>query len=133
MLRVDEVACRLACSTRTVRRWLADGSLRSVKVNGLRLIHESAFKQLVGNSDLPWLDENVSQVAAGEVISAPALNPSLNLPLKTNPKTETLKQADLFESTPVSEISTANIRLKSRDLKCKQISSLNDFGKAPGK
>lgn len=97
MMRVEEVARRLACSTRTVRRLIANESLKSIKVNGLRLIPESAFEQLVGNSDPAWLDENVVQVVAVEAISAPTLNPSLSPRLKTNPQSETLKQADLFE------------------------------------
>lgn len=113
MLRVDEVARRLACSTRTVRRWLADGSLKSVKLHGLRLIPESAFEQLVGNSDPAWLDESVPEVVSAEAISAPTVNPSLNRSPNTNPQSETLKQADLFESAPVSEVSTAHVLPKS--------------------
>lgn len=121
MMRVEEVARRLACSTRTVRRLIANESLKSIKVNGLRLIPESAFEQLVGNSDPAWLDENVVQVVAVEAISAPTLNPSLNPPLKTNPQNETLKQADLFESAPVSEVSTANVRSKFRKKSIKSV------------
>lgn len=113
MMRVDEVACRLACSTRTVRRWLADGSLKSIKVKGLRLIRESVLEELIGNSDSAWLDENAPMVEAVAAISVPALNPSLNRPSKTSPKTKTMMQADLFQSAPVSEIFTANVRSKS--------------------
>lgn len=108
MLRVDEVACRLACSTRTVRRWIADGSLKSVKLHGLRLIPESVFEQLVGNSDPDWLDESVPAAVSVESISAPTVNPSPIRSPKTNPQTETMKQADLFESASVSQASTMN-------------------------
>jgi len=112
MLRVDEVAFRLACSTRTVRRWIADGSLKSVKLHGLRLIPESVFEQLVGNSDPDWLDESVPEVVSKESISAPTVNPSSFRSPKTNPQTKTMKQADLFESAPVSQASNVNVQLK---------------------
>jgi excisionase family DNA binding protein len=112
MLRVHEVACRLACSTRTVRRWIADGTLKSVKLHGLRLIPESVFEQLVGNSDPDWLDESVPVVVSVESISAPTVNPSSFRPPKTNPQTETMRQADLFETAPVSQASSVNAQSK---------------------
>jgi excisionase family DNA binding protein len=85
MLRVDEVACRLACSTRTVRRWIADGSLKSVKVHGLRLVPEPVLEEMVCILEPTWLDEHAPQAAAEETISAPALNPSPIRSPKTNP------------------------------------------------
>ncbi len=112
MLRVDEVACRLACSTRTVRRWIADGSLKSVKLHGLRLIPESASEQLVGNSDSDWLDESVPEVVSEESISASTVKPSPIRSPKAIPHTETMKQADLFEPAPVSHGSTVNVQSK---------------------
>ncbi len=112
MLRVDEVAYRLACSTRTVRRWIADGTLKSVKLHGLRLIPESAFEQLVGNSDPVWLDESVPVVVSVESISAHTVNPSSIRSTKTNPHTETMKQADLFETAPESQVFTVNAQSK---------------------
>ena len=48
MLRVAEVAELLSCSERTVRRWIADGTLQSVKVGGTRLISEAELDRLLG-------------------------------------------------------------------------------------
>lgn len=112
MLRVDEVAFRLACSTRTVRRWLADGSLDSIKFNGLRLIPEFALEQLFGSSDPAWLDEKGPKAVAEGAKSTPSLVSSLNRPSNPNSKAEKLKQADLFESAAVLEVFTSDLRSK---------------------
>jgi excisionase family DNA binding protein len=39
-LRAAEIAEQLDVSLRTVRRWIADGTLPSVKIGGVRLVAE---------------------------------------------------------------------------------------------
>jgi excisionase family DNA binding protein len=54
-LRPRLVAELLGVTERTVRRWIADGTLPSVKVGGARLIARDALEQQLGASlDLPW-------------------------------------------------------------------------------
>ena len=67
MLRVTEVAERLSCSERTVRRRIADGTLPSTKIEGLRLIPEEALDQLIGGGDSAWLDHPIDGSDAAEV------------------------------------------------------------------
>jgi excisionase family DNA binding protein len=40
-LRAREIAERVGLSVRTVRRWIADGTLCSVKIGGARLVAEA--------------------------------------------------------------------------------------------
>ncbi len=67
MLRVAEVAERLACSERTIRRRIADKTLPSVKIKGIRRIPEKALDQLIGDGDPTWLDEPIDGSDAAEV------------------------------------------------------------------
>jgi excisionase family DNA binding protein len=46
-LRVSEVASLLACSERTMRRWIAAGVIASVKIGGARRIPESEISRLL--------------------------------------------------------------------------------------
>ncbi len=39
-LRAGQIAAALGVSLRTVRRWIADGTLPSVKIGGVRLVAE---------------------------------------------------------------------------------------------
>jgi len=53
-LRADDVAALLGLSTRTVRRWLAGGTLPSVKIGGARLVLEDDLLMHLGrNCDFP--------------------------------------------------------------------------------
>jgi len=53
-LRPRSVAELLGVSERTVRRWIADETLRSTKVGGARLIARATHEQQFGTSlDLP--------------------------------------------------------------------------------
>ena len=53
-LRARSVAELLDVTERTVRRWIADGTLPSVKVGGARLIARATLEQRLGTSlDLP--------------------------------------------------------------------------------
>jgi excisionase family DNA binding protein len=70
MLRVAEVTDRLSCSERTVRRWIADGTLPSTKIKGLRLVPEAALDRLIGGGDPAWLDaENTEEIPDERALS----------------------------------------------------------------
>jgi excisionase family DNA binding protein len=66
-LRVAEVADRLSCSERTIRRWIADKTLPSVKIKGIRRIPEKAIDTLIGGGDPIWLDDPIDGSDAAEV------------------------------------------------------------------
>ena len=63
-LRAKAVADLLGVSVRTVRRWIADGTLPSTKVGGTRLIAGEDLERALG-SDRPDIatadDEDVAQ------------------------------------------------------------------------
>ena len=46
-LRAAVIATRLGVSERTVRRWIADGTVPSMKIGGARLIAEADLEQLL--------------------------------------------------------------------------------------
>ncbi len=53
-LRPRQIAELLDVTERTVRRWIADGTLPSVKLGGARLIARATLEQQLGASlDLP--------------------------------------------------------------------------------
>jgi len=54
LLSVEEIAERIGCSIRTVRRWVASGSLASVKVGGLRRVSPSALDRFLGIERTDW-------------------------------------------------------------------------------
>jgi excisionase family DNA binding protein len=64
MLRVLEVADRLGCSVRTVRRRIADGTLPSVKVGALRLVPEEALDRIIRTSVFAGLTHQNTVIAA---------------------------------------------------------------------
>ena len=49
-LRADEISQLLGLSTRTIRRWIADGTLPSVKLGGARLVARATLEQRLGAS-----------------------------------------------------------------------------------
>lgn len=46
-LRAAEIAASLGVSVRTVRRWIADGIVPSVKVGGARLVEEADLERIL--------------------------------------------------------------------------------------
>ena len=53
-LRPRQIAEMLGVTERTVRRWIADGTLTSVKLGGARLVSRSTLEQRLGAPiDLP--------------------------------------------------------------------------------
>jgi excisionase family DNA binding protein len=65
-LRAAGVATLLDVSERTVRRWIADGRLPSVKIGGTRFIAITALDVLLGrpNSPVPadlYTSENIKE------------------------------------------------------------------------
>ncbi|VVT02506.1 helix-turn-helix domain-containing protein [Rhizobium sp. EC-SD404] len=47
LLRVSEAASLLACSDRTMRRWIAKGIIASVKIGGARRVPESEISRIL--------------------------------------------------------------------------------------
>ena len=47
-LRAADIAALLGLSIRTIRRWLADGTLPSVKIGGARLVLEEDLRRCLG-------------------------------------------------------------------------------------
>ena len=54
LLSVEQFSDRIGCSVRTVRRWIANGVLPSVKLGGLRRVRESALERLFGSERTDW-------------------------------------------------------------------------------
>jgi len=46
-LRAGEIARLVGVSERTVRRWIAEGTLASAKIGGTRLVARAALEQLL--------------------------------------------------------------------------------------
>jgi excisionase family DNA binding protein len=57
-LRVASVAQQLNVSVRTVRRWIADGTVPSVKIGGARMVPIEALAQLTGGSNDGLFDDD---------------------------------------------------------------------------
>jgi len=49
-LRAGEVSVELGVSERTVRRWITDGTLASVKIGGARLVARAELERRLGCS-----------------------------------------------------------------------------------
>ena len=49
-LRAPEIATELGMTERTVRRWIADGTLSSAKIGGARLVARTELERLLGCS-----------------------------------------------------------------------------------
>ncbi|GAB2206642.1 hypothetical protein ROS1_34590 [Roseibium sp. ROS1] len=57
----SEIADALGKTERTVRRWIAEGSLPSVKIGGSRLVAVAEFNRLLGIED--WTLPDLGQRA----------------------------------------------------------------------
>jgi excisionase family DNA binding protein len=55
-LRADDITRLTGVSLRTVRRWIAEGVLPSVKVRGMRLVHKKHLEQMLSPPPVPWSD-----------------------------------------------------------------------------
>ena len=49
-LRVRSIAEKLGVSVRTVRRWIADGTLPSTRIGGARLVATADLERLLGSA-----------------------------------------------------------------------------------
>lgn len=57
-LRAGEIARLVGVSERTVRRWIAEGTLPSSKIGGARLVLRAALERVLGDLPEPGLDED---------------------------------------------------------------------------
>jgi excisionase family DNA binding protein len=55
-LRAGDIARLSGASVRTVRRWIADEILPSVKVRGMRLVPRKALERLLSPAPLDWAE-----------------------------------------------------------------------------
>lgn len=55
-LRAADVTRSTGASLRTVRRWIAEEILPSVKVRGMRLVHRKDLERMLSPAPLPWSD-----------------------------------------------------------------------------
>jgi len=55
-LRAGDIARLSGASVRTVRRWIADEILPSVKVRGMRLVPRKAVERLLSPASWNWED-----------------------------------------------------------------------------
>jgi excisionase family DNA binding protein len=53
-LRAGDIARLSGASLRTVRRWIADEILPSVKVRGMRIVPRKAVERLLSPAPLDW-------------------------------------------------------------------------------
>jgi excisionase family DNA binding protein len=58
-LRAGDIARLSGASVRTVRRWIADEILPSVKVRGMRLVPRKAIERLLSPAPLDWAEPRV--------------------------------------------------------------------------
>jgi excisionase family DNA binding protein len=57
-LRADEIARLTGVSVRTVRRWIAAGTLQSVKVGGVRLVARQTLQKTLAPAQAEWGDDD---------------------------------------------------------------------------
>ena len=57
-LRADEIARLTGVSVRTVRRWIAAGTLPSVKVGGVRLVARQTLQKTLAPAQSDWSDDD---------------------------------------------------------------------------
>lgn len=57
-LRAPEIAAELGMTERTVRRWIADGTLLSVKIRGARLVARTELERVLDCSQNSSEDED---------------------------------------------------------------------------
>ena len=55
-LRAGEIAGLAGVSVRTVRRWIAERTLPSVKLRGVRLVPRKGLEQLLSPAPWDWAD-----------------------------------------------------------------------------
>ena len=55
-LRASEVAHLAGVSVRAVRRWIAEETLPSVKVGGVRLVPRKDLERMLSPTPPPWSD-----------------------------------------------------------------------------
>ncbi len=60
--RVNEIIDLLGVSERTVRRWITDGTLSSVKIGGTRLVPQRELDRLLGAEEFDEEMEDKSSV-----------------------------------------------------------------------
>jgi excisionase family DNA binding protein len=53
-LRASEIARLAGVSVRTGRRWIAEETLRSVKLGGVRLVPRKDLERMLSPAPLPW-------------------------------------------------------------------------------
>jgi excisionase family DNA binding protein len=58
-LRAGDIARLTGASVRTVRRWIADKTLPSVKVGGTRLVPRTAVERMLSPAMPDWADGEV--------------------------------------------------------------------------
>jgi excisionase family DNA binding protein len=58
-LRAGDIARLSGASVRTVRRWIADKIVPSVKVRGMRLVPRKAVERLLSPAFLDWAESEV--------------------------------------------------------------------------
>ena len=56
-LRAHDIAAELGMTERTVRRWIADGTLSSVKIGGARLVARTELERAMGCPQTPSENE----------------------------------------------------------------------------
>jgi len=66
-LRAGDVADLLGMSIRTVRRWLADGSLPSIKIGGARLVLEEDLLMLLERPSAHNYNETRTQETSHQI------------------------------------------------------------------
>jgi excisionase family DNA binding protein len=57
-LRADEIARLTGVSLRTVRRWIAAGTLPSVKVGGVRLVARQTLQKTLAPARMAWEEDD---------------------------------------------------------------------------
>ena len=57
-LRASEIARLSGVSVRTVRRWIAAGTLPSVKVGGVRLVARQTLQKTLAPAQADWSDDD---------------------------------------------------------------------------
>ena len=70
-LRAGEIAELLGVNVRTVRRWIADGTLPSVKIGGARLVLEHHLLMLLGRQTVDHYDETATEESSSQISDYP--------------------------------------------------------------
>ena len=70
--RAAEIAEELGVDVRTVRRWIKDGTLPSVKIGGARLVAEADLLRVLQPKCSAWVCSPSAQIFASNVSGLPA-------------------------------------------------------------